>query len=68
MAAPFYIQPLKKGDTRTMMDTGVANQLIDVVNKLATARVIQDPTIPPNQSRVQLSEKDAVILVGTKQA
>lgn len=68
MANPFHIQPLKKGDTRTMMDTETANQVIELLNKIAAARVIQDPTIPPNQSRVQVSENDAVILVGTKQA
>lgn len=67
MANPFHIPLLKKGDTRTMLDTETANQLIAGYNKLIDARVVQDPTIPPNQSRVQLSENDAIILVGTKQ-
>ena len=58
---------LKKGDTRTLMQTEVANQLISNVNKILKARVIFDPSTMQSQSGFRVSEQDAVFVVGTKQ-
>lgn len=58
---------LKKGEPGTLLDTDKANELISLVNKIANLRVILDPSVAPSESRLDVSESDAVIIVGTKQ-
>ena len=66
MADPQQIPLVKKGQTGTLLDASLANQVIGNLNKLLRARIMFDPTIPQSQSRVQTSEHDAVIIIGTR--
>lgn len=63
---PTTIPRVEKGRPGTLLDADRANQLIDAVNKLMNARVVLDPTLAPSQSRVAMSDTDAVLIVGTK--
>lgn len=63
---PALIPRVEKGRPGTLLDADRANALIDAVNKLANARVVIDPNLAPSESRVALSDTNAVIIVGTK--
>lgn len=63
---PQTIPRVEKGRPGTLLDAERANQLIDTVNKLSNARIVIDPNLAPSQSRVALSETDAVFIVGTR--
>lgn len=56
---------VKKGQPGSLMEADVANRLISLVNKIANARVILDPSVAPQNSRFVVSDEDAVIIVGT---
>lgn len=60
MAKDQPIRPVIKGDTRTLLETAVANELIHLVNKLATAEV---KYVTTGASKVEITDDKAYITI-----
>lgn len=57
------IQPVQRGDTRSLMQTEFANQLIGAVNRTLTMRV---QIVNTGNSRFEISGENAVLVISTK--
>lgn len=56
------IRPLVKGDTRTLLETGTANEAIAILNKL---QALQVRTTKTGGSRLDMSGENAVLEIST---
>ncbi len=62
MPVPQTIKPLIKGDTRTLLDTATAQEVIDILNKLQNLQV---RTTKSGGSRLDMSGTNAVLEIST---
>lgn len=57
------IMPLVRGDTRSMLETTTANEVIGALNNVLAMRV---RIVKSGNSRLEISDENAVLVISTK--